>query len=173
MVNLAPATYRDPAEVEITVDNESIGALHASVREVTVQMSRAAATTLEILLDGQGEGNVGGYELTLVLPDGAFEVLGASAGDLLPGGNALGPVVEGNTVRFGAYALRGGDSSGEIVLARLKLRATAAEDATITVARALVVTDAGGEYRVTADGTVVSPEPWTPRGRIYLPSVVR
>ncbi len=126
---------------------------------------------LEVLLDGQG--NVGAYEVTLTLPEGVFEVLGATAGDLLPGTYTLGPVVAGNTVRFGGYALEGARAGGETVVARLKLRAREAGDAEIAVGGAQIVTDEGGEYRVTADGTAVSPEPWTPRGRIYLPQVTR
>ena len=64
-------------------------------------------------------------------------------------------------------------ADGQTVLARLKLRARQAGDAEIDVSGAQVVTDEGGQYRVTSDGTVVSPEPWTPRGRIFLPHVSR
>jgi hypothetical protein len=36
-----------------------------------------------------------------------------------------------------------------------------------------VVTDRGGEYTVTVNGAVVSPEPWRPVGKAFLPFTVR
>jgi hypothetical protein len=124
---------------------------------------------LEVLLEGPAR--VGGYDVTLRLPEGTFEVLAAGPGDVLPGAYGLGPVVDDGTVRFGGYAGVGATSSGEVVLARLRLRPLRTDDVTIEVAAAQVVTDTGGEYAVTADGTVVSPEPWSPPGKAYLPLV--
>jgi len=129
------------------------------------------AFDLEVLLVGDAE--VGGYDLLLDLPDGAFEIIGAAPGEDLAEANLLGPIVSGNTVRFGAYALSGAPFGGETVLARLRLRATRTGDAGVHVSRAQVVTDHGGEYTVTAEGTTVSPVPWTPKGRLYLPFTER
>ncbi len=126
---------------------------------------------LEILLSGSGR--VGGYDVTLGLPAGAFEVLGAAAGDLLPGARLLSPVVTSDGLRFGAFDLDGAELAGRVVLARLTLSPRQSGVAAPVVTRAQVVTERGGEYRVTADGAVVSPAPWSPRGRVYLPSAVR
>jgi hypothetical protein len=43
--------HRDPPDLAICVDEKPIADLHSFVREVTVTMSRAASTTLEIVLD--------------------------------------------------------------------------------------------------------------------------
>jgi hypothetical protein len=123
---------------------------------------------LEVTVDGNG--NVGGFEATLQWPAGAFEVVRTRATDLVAGAAAL-VSYDPNGLRFGGYAVTGTALDGEAVLARVTLRATRAGDGEIRVTRAQVVTDKGGEYRVTSDGTVVSPEPWRAVGRVYLPLV--
>jgi len=55
----------------------------------------------------------------------------------------------------------------------VRLRALLPNAGTIGVTRAVVSTDAGGTYTVTANGVDISPEPWTPRGVVYLPSLSR
>jgi len=117
--------------------------------------------------------DIGGWEATLALPDGAFEVVGLAGGDALPDMRVLGPVAGGGTVRVGGFVPRSATAAGEVVLGTLTLRALRAGDARLGVMRAQVVTGAGGEYAVTAGGAVVSPEPWRPVGRVFVPVVER
>lgn len=121
----------------------------------------------------RGSGNVGAMDVTLGLPAGAFDVESVGAGDLLPDGRVLGPEQIGDFVRLGAFAKQGAALDGEAVVARLRLRARQAGAAQIDVAAAQVVTDHGGPYRVSADGVVISPDPWMPTGVAYLPSLAR
>jgi len=126
---------------------------------------------LEVVL--RGAGNVGAAELSLELPRADFELVDVVAGDLLATPRLLGPRADGAAVRVGAFAPDGAALDGEAVVLRVRLRALQAGSGSIGVARAQVVTDRGAEYRVTADGAVVSPDPWSPRGVAYLPAVSR
>jgi hypothetical protein len=126
----------------------------------------------EVVLDGAD--NLGAIDLTLTLGNGAFEVLGVSSGDAMPKGRLLGPRVSADSARVGAYVRQGVDASGPLsVVLRVRLRALRTGAAEIGVTRAQVVTDRGAPYRVESDGVVVSPEPWLPRGVVYLPDVAR
>jgi hypothetical protein len=126
---------------------------------------------LEVLVDGTG--NIGGYELSLSLPTGSFEVVAVESGERLPDARLLGPIVGADTVRLGGFAPVGTDGSGERVLAKIRMRALVSGDIEIGVKQAQVVTDEGGEYEVTADGVVVSPNPWTPRAVLFMPMATR
>lgn len=128
------------------------------------------AFDLEVVVAGAGE--IGAYELTLRLPAGAFEVLGATNGDRVPGAVVLAPRVDATagTVRFGGWAAQGADGGGPTVLARLRLRPLRAGAARVDVADSEVVTASGGAFRVTATGAVIGPEPWEPVARLFLPS---
>ncbi len=127
------------------------------------------AFDLEVVVDGGGE--IGAYELTLRLPTGAFEVVGATNGDRVPGAVALAPRIDkaAGTVRFGGWAVRGAGGGGSAVLARLRLKPLRAGPAPVDVVASEVVTAAGGAYRVTATGAVIGPEPWEPVARLFLP----
>jgi alpha-2-macroglobulin len=125
--------------------------------------------TFDLAVVATGAGNIGAWEVTLGVPDGAFEVIDLAAGPGLPDARLLGPIAKGTAIRVGGFAPAGATGSGERVLARLSLRAVRAGDLSIAVSGAQVVTDRGGEYRVTANGAVVSPAPWAPRGTVFLP----
>jgi hypothetical protein len=127
--------------------------------------------TIDVVVEGTG--NIGGYELTLDVPAGTFEVIGVEAAEGLPGALTLGPLVGDGSLRFGGYVTDGTVISGHAVLARLTLRALSGEAAEIAVTEAIVVTDRGGQYEVTADGTVVSPQPWAPRAELYVPMAMK
>jgi hypothetical protein len=129
--------------------------------------------TFDVEVVATGRGNIGGFEATVRLPKGAFAVVGLAAGPGLPGARLLGPVEADGSVRIGGFRPQGITADGAVVLARLSLRAQTAGRADLTVAAAQVVTDKGGEYTVSADGVVVSPEPWRPTGKAYLPFLVR
>ncbi len=139
---------------------------------VTLQLAVPGAVregeTFEVEIWLEGTGNVGGFETTLAWPGGAFEVVGVKTTDFLP--TAVSLLRPGDAgVRLGGYALEGRELAGRSLLARLTLRARHSGEAEVEVTQAQVVTDKGGEYEVTANGTVISPEPWRPVGRLYLP----
>jgi hypothetical protein len=123
---------------------------------------------LEVRLDGHG--NVGAFETTLQWPSGALEIVRTDVNELLTGAAALVQPL-GDGLRIGAYVADGADLDGVAAVARITLRAARSGSSEIHVTRAQVVTDEGGEYRVTSNGTVVSPEPWRPVGRAVLPLV--
>jgi hypothetical protein len=149
----------------------------ASAGDMTVRLRTPQAIRqgeeFDVEIVTEGSGQVGGYELALGLPAGAFEVVGLTQGDRLTDARVLGPISQGGAVRLGAYAEQGTTTGGPSVLARLRLRALRAGDANLSVNSAQIVTDRGAPYRVTADGTVVSPQPWLPGRVIYLPRTVR
>ena len=127
--------------------------------------------TLEVIAEGTGP--IGGYELTLEVPEGAFDVVRAARGDLLGNAYLLGPMSEDGRVRMGGYARQAADLDGSVVLARLVLFAREAGEADLEVHHGQVIDGDGGEYRVTANGVVVSPDPWVPTGVVFLPRVLR
>jgi hypothetical protein len=120
-----------------------------------------------------GRGNVGGFELALDLPDDKVEVVGFTPTSALAGARTLGPDRVKEKLRIGAYAARGLEAGGEVLLGKLTLKLKTSEPLDLAVLAAQIVTDHGGEYVVTADGVVVSPEPWRPSGTVYLPRVAR
>ncbi len=142
------------------------GAMALSLRTVG-DVRQGQPFVLEVVADGAG--NVGGFEATLALPADQFEVVGLAAGPGLSGARLLGPTAKSDAVRLGGYLIRGIAAGGETVLARLTLKARGADAVDIAVREAQIVTDHGGEYTVTANGVVVSPEPWRPVGTIHLP----
>ncbi len=133
-------------------------------------VTQGEAFDLAIQLDDAVVG--GAWEITLELPAGAFEVLGTAMGDALPGARRLAPVTGADsTVRLGGYVPGGVDVAAGTVLATVRLRAGRTGDADIGVLRAQIVRPDGGSYTVSTEGVVVSPEPWSPAGRLWLPSV--
>ncbi len=122
----------------------------------------------EVEVTIEGSGNVGGYELVPSFDTSALELVGASRGDLLPDAFLLGSASD-PVDRIGGYSVGGTELSGTGVVARIAFKALTADPTEIGISSAKIVTDTGGEYQVTYDGTIVSPEPWTPKGQIYLP----
>jgi len=124
-----------------------------------------------VLRLGEAEA-VGAWEATLAWPEGALEVVSVSAGPALRDARLLGPVPArggSEAVRIGGYVPGGVALSPGSVLAAVRLRSRFADLVPIRVASAQVVRPNGGQLRVTADATVVSPDPWMPVGRAWLP----
>lgn len=120
-------------------------------------------------LVASGRGNVGGFEATLDFAPDKLEVLKFEAGPGLADARLLGPDRVKSELRLGGFLATGREAGGETVLARLTLKPLIDYRADLKVNAAQIVTDKGGEYTVTANGVVVSPEPWRPVGKAYLP----
>ncbi len=144
------------------------GAAGVVALELIVPGAVRQGETFQVEVWLEGSGNIGGFEASLTWPQGAFEVVGLRSDELLVGATSL-LRLDASGVRLGGYTLQGSELTGRARLARLTLRALQSGDAQLQVTRAQVVTDKGGEYEVTTNGVVISPEPWRPSGRVLLP----
>ncbi|MCB0216447.1 MAG: Ig-like domain-containing protein [Chloroflexi bacterium] len=152
--------------------------------QAPARIVRGEAFAIEIGLDA--EASLGAWELGLALPAGAFDLLGLTPGEALEAagvrtlgpsaapadaGATTGPTPSGDTIalRLGGFVPGGTRLPTGTVLARLELRALTDAPAEIAVRSAAAAGPDGARLTVSADGTLVEPEPWQPATRLWLP----
>jgi alpha-2-macroglobulin len=131
----------------------------------------AGGETFDVAVRVEGRGPLRAFDLAVALPADNYEVVRASAGDVLADARVLGPQLIPGGFRLGAFAPAAVGMAGDEVLVRLTMRAKIDTAVALDVGSVRLVDDRGGTYRVTFGDRVVSPDPWRPTGVVFLPSV--